>query len=147
MAIPAWLAASLLAIVFIGDLKPENLLLSAEGVLKIADFGSSRYAGFQLWRCCAIFLPHATPELMSVVWHAFRGLLVGTFACILAMYCVSRSFQHCEWRASLVAKHVEHAVVPVPRAAAGLSFHVPLSVCRRHLGGWLYPVLLHFWKV
>jgi serine/threonine protein kinase len=38
--------ATCLSGVMHGDLKPENMLVSAAGALKIADFGSSRYAVF-----------------------------------------------------------------------------------------------------
>jgi len=67
------------------DLKLENLLLSSDGVLKIADFGVTKDIKFNPMRTCCGSPDYIAPEIITDK-NGYDGLLTDIWSCGVILY-------------------------------------------------------------
>ncbi|GFO07000.1 cyclin-dependent kinase 9 [Plakobranchus ocellatus] len=108
------------------DLKPDNILLTSKGVVKIADFGMSRPVSPEhVYTPGVITLWYRSPELLLMATNYSSAVDLWSLGCIVAEMFLGEPLLRGNSEISQITKIVE-LIGPVNRAVMPQYLHLPL---------------------
>ncbi|GFO07612.1 cyclin-dependent kinase 9 [Plakobranchus ocellatus] len=108
------------------DLKPDNILLTSKGVVKIADFGMSRAVSPEhVYTPGVVTLWYRSPELLLMATNYSSAVDLWSLGCIVAEMFLGEPLLRGNSEISQITKIVE-LIGPVNRAVMPQYLHLPL---------------------